>query len=360
MSEPCHAKKRRTRRAALPRIRLTFDETISTAKAVRALARRPEVYQRSGALVTIEQVGRRARRGGLPPESLTIRRIPIRELGPLLSQSARYLKLSKRTKRWEETSVPRSLVLAVASLGTWPGVRPLDRITEMPVIRPDGTPAFEHGYDAQTGIYFAPPPLFNRVFLEMERRYRLTGVLGNLPTARPSRECRDSDCSATAQVGPYDSGVTPMRDACWWTSRADSPLGWATSRGAGFCSLQISGAEAREWPSQLSAPILETPPRTVTTQADNGHRRPLYFHGYLRRWTAGWRPLRSTLKWVGPRNLRPRAHSLFDDRIRVPLGERRRLPWAPSSDLSRVFDSTLRAFFGFLKGLSAKIEPIGG
>src|SRR5262249_10815491 len=54
------------------------------------------------------------------------------------------------------THPPAIIVRQVASRGAWPGVRPLEGIIETPTLRPDGSVIETPGYDAETGLWFAP------------------------------------------------------------------------------------------------------------------------------------------------------------------------------------------------------------
>jgi hypothetical protein len=54
------------------------------------------------------------------------------------------------------TAVPQPIVGAVAARHQWHGVRALDGITEAPTLRPDGSVLELPGYDAATGLVFAP------------------------------------------------------------------------------------------------------------------------------------------------------------------------------------------------------------
>lgn len=125
-----------------------------TAEALDALYEannpQPRIFRRSGMLVRISQdehgrpfteaLGKSAFRG-------------------CLERSCNFAEIRSSKHEDELVPVPPPLTLVqdCLSLGDWQ-FPPLLGITEVPVIRPDGTVATERGYDGMTNLYYFPSP----------------------------------------------------------------------------------------------------------------------------------------------------------------------------------------------------------
>ena len=152
---------RETPRAGLPEILVDRPIHEVIADAVAALAGDPEVFQRGPNLV-------RMIRNEKPPKGLKgtegtpqIAPIPATRLIELLSRSARWVR-----ERMNNDGEP--ILIATDPTGLhaglvkdrcdWPGIRVLERVTEAPCLRPDGTLLQTPGYDPDTGLFFLPHP----------------------------------------------------------------------------------------------------------------------------------------------------------------------------------------------------------
>ncbi|MDB5334993.1 MAG: hypothetical protein JWN70_612, partial [Planctomycetaceae bacterium] len=138
-----------------PEVEIGPDEWVVNQQAVAALANDINLYQRGGALVRTIQ-------DELQADSLArARRIPRIEVAPLpflrerLTAQVKFIEV-KSTDVGEkriQKHPPDWCVKAVASRGTWPGMRCLEAIVEFPVLRPNGTILTQSGYDSLTGLY---------------------------------------------------------------------------------------------------------------------------------------------------------------------------------------------------------------
>lgn len=152
-----------------PTILISHEEHLNTAAAVLALRVEPKLFQRGRALVTIlrdckpKPKGDRLKR---PEGELHISVLPAPQIRRLMSVHARWFK-TKKTRDGDFEIVPApppsAIVDQVATLGEWPDIRPLEGITEVPTIRPDGSLIESPGYDEATGLWYSPNEEFPRI-----------------------------------------------------------------------------------------------------------------------------------------------------------------------------------------------------
>jgi hypothetical protein len=160
------AKPKRDRPAdGRPTIIVSTEEHETNDAAVTALAADADLYQRGGLLVRVTDQGQ--------SESRAIRRPAGPRIEPLLPPSLR--ERLTRAARWVTIKAPADgsverpahppawCVSAVHARGRWAGVRPLEAIIEYPVLRPDGAILLAPGYDAVTGLIYAPSGPVNPV-----------------------------------------------------------------------------------------------------------------------------------------------------------------------------------------------------
>ena len=150
-----------------PTILVDTDEHRVAAEAVAALAADPDVYARGGQLVRVLTAGGGAdepavapgRGAGTPP----IEALPAADLRIRLAAAASFVE-EKRTRGGGVIEVPahppKWLVEGVDARGAWPGVRPLTGVSDVPVLRADGTLCQAPGYDAASGVLYAPSAAF--------------------------------------------------------------------------------------------------------------------------------------------------------------------------------------------------------
>jgi hypothetical protein len=159
--------------------------------AVQALAGIAGVYQRGCMLV--DTVRERATIPSLvrAEGALRIRPIPQPRLRELLTMAARWVRPSTDRETGETTMAPAHppdwSVRAVSERGEWEGIPRLTAITECPALRHDGSLIMVPGYDARSGILYAPsldfPAIPHRPTREHARAAadRLLDVVSDFP-----------------------------------------------------------------------------------------------------------------------------------------------------------------------------------
>lgn len=140
-----------------PEIRITTNVTGVLNQALVALKSQPRLFQRGGQLVHLTRDG--APQGmAFEADTPSLRSVRFGRMFELLSGSARWVK-SKQTPSGyvdEAALPPKWAVDGVLSREEWP-VRRAMGISEIPVLRPDGSIHDTAGYDDATGyIYEAP------------------------------------------------------------------------------------------------------------------------------------------------------------------------------------------------------------
>lgn len=135
-----------------PEIVITTREDHVVAAAVRALGGDEEVYQRGGQLVRVLSAAT-AGESTLDPGAPVIAPLPLAVLRTRLAAAAGWLSLDGEPKA---VHPPRWAVEAVHALGEWTGIRPLSGVIEAPTLRLDGSVLERPGYDAASGLLYAP------------------------------------------------------------------------------------------------------------------------------------------------------------------------------------------------------------
>lgn len=143
-------------------VNITTLEHEVTSGTIAAVSKHPDIYQRGGMLV---QSVRDARATGnlSRPEGVSY----ISELGQprLREMIAERCSLLKRDKKGEfkPSHVPDWLVKQVAGRKQWAEIKPLEALTETPILRADGSVVSVPGYDPATGVLYQPSRKFQRV-----------------------------------------------------------------------------------------------------------------------------------------------------------------------------------------------------
>jgi hypothetical protein len=140
----------------LPVLRLSHEEHELNTAAIQAVVSHPNVFQRGGALVRVARSASAARGLTRPPQTPSIAPIPLAVLRSYLTEVARFERWMKTEDRYVPDHPWDWLVRAVHGFGDWPGVRPIEFVTEAPVLRPDGSLVDQPGYDAATGVLYEP------------------------------------------------------------------------------------------------------------------------------------------------------------------------------------------------------------
>lgn len=139
--------------AEKPEIVITTNEDRVIANATKAIGNCDDVYQRGGCLVRVvapAPAPRGIARDSDPPRIEIMSRPSIREK---MSTAATFTRETKDGTK--PVHIPEWLVAGVDTQPSYRN-RALESISEVPMLRADGSVIREPGYDADTGSYFAP------------------------------------------------------------------------------------------------------------------------------------------------------------------------------------------------------------
>jgi hypothetical protein len=143
-----------------PTVEITVKEHEVNDQAIAALSADPDLYQRGNLLVRVlrEEPRPDDMDTGRDPGSLAITTIHTATLRERLAKYASWIKRKKEDGEWilVPAHPPDWSVQAVANRGTWRGIRPLEGVTEVPLLRADGTVLETPGYDRRSGILYTP------------------------------------------------------------------------------------------------------------------------------------------------------------------------------------------------------------
>lgn len=148
----------------VPLIVAGYDELAAADAGIVALGSCPDLFVHGDRLVHLVPVPRAPTPLGLPPPGWRIEALPAARLRELLSRHARWaVPASDDLADLRPTSVPSWAVRAIAGRRQWPGLRVLMGLVTTPVLRPDGSVLEAPGYDAATGLFYAPDGAYPRV-----------------------------------------------------------------------------------------------------------------------------------------------------------------------------------------------------
>jgi hypothetical protein len=148
-----------------PEILISTDEHRVVSETVEALRADPGLFQRGSMLVRILHEGRTDQGIRRSEGSPTIAEAPPANLRERMTECATFRKLQRRGAGFDEVQAhPTSwLVAAVHQRGEWPGIRYLRGVSEVPILRSDGSICQTPGYDEQTRALYEPnedfPPI---------------------------------------------------------------------------------------------------------------------------------------------------------------------------------------------------------
>lgn len=165
-----------------PEIVITVEEHEVIRQGVAALAEREDnIFQRGLALTAVHQIA------GDPHDPIDDDRVKVgrfrRPIGapkivPLAAPTVR--ELLTKTARWRKRKPlkggdfqlvpahpPEWAPAMIHARKNWPGIRPLDGVSETPILRPDGTifddPRHDGGYDRETAVLYRPAVRFPKM-----------------------------------------------------------------------------------------------------------------------------------------------------------------------------------------------------
>jgi hypothetical protein len=143
------------------------DEHRVTSETIQAMVAAPELYQRGGDLVRV-LVDAAPIRGLVDRKaSPRIDIFPVDALRELSTKHIRYTReiQDRRTGERKLLSVhpPAHASRQMAARGQWESIRPLAGVSEVPVIRADGSIVDDPGYDTASSIVYLPSTDFGKV-----------------------------------------------------------------------------------------------------------------------------------------------------------------------------------------------------
>ena len=169
------------------------DEHRVADEAIEAVSCEELLFQRKGRLVRIVVAVGGAIGGGTAnpaPEIIEVDQVALREL---LTKRVKFVA-TKPNGQIYEVPPPKQIVLAILARRVWPSQRALKGVVETPILRPDGFVLSSPGYDAATGLFFAPNRVFAAVKLEPDlsdaraARDSLLDVMSDFPF-ESERDC---------------------------------------------------------------------------------------------------------------------------------------------------------------------------
>jgi hypothetical protein len=193
------------------------EHCIVEAVTARLAARDTELYQRGGQLVRLSRPTKppsssdRLRHSGAP-------RIEPLPLAVLRTRIAKHCHLvGHRRGEPHHAAPPDWLVKATgAQAMPWHGIRPLEGVTETPLLRPDGTILQAAGFDSATGILFEPTTALEPIPKTPTRddaikaRDALLEVIADFPMAEPMHRAAWLASLLTPLARPAFEGPAPL------------------------------------------------------------------------------------------------------------------------------------------------------
>jgi hypothetical protein len=204
-----------------PRIQINHEPdailAITDAIRIRAI---PETFVRAGLLVQVTEIS-----GNDIAEQSSAAQHAVTPISPdslrrLLAEHADVYK-TKATKDGGTVAIPASPAVAtckaVLTATAWPGLPVLLSLIGAPALRPDGTVLQTPGYDAATGLYYAPqgaippvPDVPDVVDVRNARNFLVNLVLADFPWASPGDRANFIALLISPILRPYIGGLIPL------------------------------------------------------------------------------------------------------------------------------------------------------
>jgi hypothetical protein len=146
-------------RGVRPEIVISTELDQVVEKAVQALSKDPDVYQRGGRLTSVRRDLPEIQGFERPQNSPVIVDTPKPVVTLLLAKNAAWMKTSKDDELVPAIP-PKWAVEGIHALGEWPGIRPIKAVVESPTLRPDGTVLDRAGWDPATELLYEPSTFF--------------------------------------------------------------------------------------------------------------------------------------------------------------------------------------------------------
>ncbi|BBO32539.1 ATP-binding protein [Lacipirellula parvula] len=140
------------------------------------------VYQRGNLLVRVSRATPPPPKIERDADAPRIEVLSSAALREVLAKAAYFERLDMRANEWKRCHVPPWVVSAIDSRNQWP-VPTLEAVSEVPMLRADGTVIDRPGFDIESGVYFAPTTDFPVVCNVKEARDSLLDLVTDFPFA---------------------------------------------------------------------------------------------------------------------------------------------------------------------------------
>jgi hypothetical protein len=134
---------------------VTTKEHEVTSGALAAIAGHPSLYQRGGMLVQPVRDARAKGNVSRPDGVSYISEVASARLREMVSERVFLCRMTAEDGP-KPCHVPDWLVKQISGRKQWDGIRPLEALSETPVLRADGSVLSMPGYDAATGVLYQP------------------------------------------------------------------------------------------------------------------------------------------------------------------------------------------------------------
>jgi hypothetical protein len=201
---------------AAPTVRLGPDEHRVVDQVGAALVADVDIFQRAGSLCQVmRQQGPDdgIRRDTGSPVIVAIGTPTLREK---ITRFCRIEKYGARDKKWDRAHPPPWLVSALHARGAWPGIRNLIAISDVPILRPDGSILQVPGFDPSTGVLFEPnaefPHIDDNVSIDdaAGAAERLLDIVVDFPFEAPAHRSAWLAAAISRPARHAYSGPTPL------------------------------------------------------------------------------------------------------------------------------------------------------
>ena len=161
-------------------------------QGILALAREPTLFQQAGHIVRVVRVDPTEATPAKPDGTPDVRRVETETARELLSKHATFVAYDKRIEKERLVHPPRDVAAAIVRRAEYPGIRPLDGVSEAPFLRADGTLVHRPGYDPATRVLFLPDRDWPRVRDEPQQEHAvkalraLADLFKQFPFVRPA------------------------------------------------------------------------------------------------------------------------------------------------------------------------------
>jgi hypothetical protein len=155
-------------------------------KTAQALTQ-AEIFQRGGTLVQVRPAAPNAPHVLRPPDAPSIVMMPRSAIREAIADSVNFCKFDARKKDIVRCQQPGWLAENIAQRGHYP-VPTIESISTVPLFLPSGSILTRPGYDAATGIYYAPSGTVGELVSVTEALAELDDVFADFPFALPAHK----------------------------------------------------------------------------------------------------------------------------------------------------------------------------